>query len=81
MADISFQGQTNGSFNRSTTDMTFRPQSENRRASVQKEEYLGDIRSPLMPPKAEIKYDNREERTSSMKHEVRENRENKDSRR
>lgn len=60
---MSFQAQSNTGINKSNTDMTFRPPSDNRKSSRQKEEQ--EVRSPLMPPKTEIKNDNRDDRPYS----------------
>lgn len=57
LGDISFQAQNNTNFTQSSTDMTFRPPSDNRRNSRQKEEL--ESKSPLMPPKPEIRNENR----------------------
>ena len=72
LQDLSFQGRSNGSFFQSNEAVTFRDPSVKKQGSREKDRYSGDIKSPLMPPKAETR--NREERINS-----RENRqENKD---
>lgn len=49
--DVSFTGKSNGSFFANTQDMTFRPSSEKKYHSREKDHSQDEVKSPLMPPK------------------------------
>ena len=63
--DVSFTGKSNGSFFANTQDMTFRPPSEKKYNSREKDHSQDEVKSPLMPPKNEYKQQTRDQRVSS----------------